>query len=75
MADAYTAWLQECIDWHKDCCLKDAEAIGYPGKIRYANPVMREALETYEECLANYEALMIRPSLPGYPTPPPQDAR
>ena len=63
MADAYQQWLQEQVANYTSWCLKDAEAIGYPGKIHFANQAMRYALEAYEDCLEQYEALCT-PALP-----------
>lgn len=57
MADAYREWLQERVDWYTDWCLKDVEAMGRPGQVRFANQSMRYTLEAFEECLSEYDRL------------------
>ena len=69
MADAYKAWLQERIDWYQAECLKSADERGYPGKLRFAEQVLRETLETYQECLERYEALAPCPTPPAADRP------
>lgn len=57
MSDPYREWLQEQIKYYTNWCMEDAARMGYPGKVRFADQSMRYTLETYEECLEQYEAL------------------
>jgi hypothetical protein len=72
MADAYQQWLQEQIEhWHGRV-LESAARSGYPNNLRFADQTLREILDTYQECKANYEALMIRPTQTDAPPLPTQ---
>jgi hypothetical protein len=60
MADAYQQWLQEQVAYYRNWCLNEAKEHGYTGTdenfaIRYVNPIYREILDTYEDCLDGYK--------------------
>ena len=55
--DLYREFLLDKIQWYTNWCLEDAAKMGYPGKVRYASQDMRYTLETYEECLREYDKL------------------
>jgi len=55
--DKYILWLDEQIETYIKLVREDAAKIGRPDQLKFANQVLRDTLETYQECLDKYREI------------------